>query len=268
MKDAIQQRTSALRIQTPEGVTFSMPLAGPVTRLLALTVDLACIGAAMSIMEGVLALTQVLSFDLFYALSLIGAFLVPMGYGMAAEWFWRGQTVGKRVMHLRVVDVGGLRLRFSQVMVRNLLRAVDSLPAFYLVGGAVCFLSSRYQRIGDIAANTVVIREPRVSQPNLDRLLQSKFNSLREYPYLAARLRQRISPWEARVALQALMRRDELEPRARVELFGQLAGHFRSVVEFPEEAVYGISDEQYLSNVVDIIYRERTPKGRAKVAKQ
>jgi hypothetical protein len=68
-------------------------------------------------------------------------------------------------------------------------------------------------------------------------------------------LRQRISPGEAAAALQALIRRDEFEPVARVELFEQLAAHFRAKVEFPTEALDGVADEQYIRNVVDVIYR-------------
>ena len=118
-----------------------------------------------------------------------------------------------------------------------------------------CWFNPKCQRLGDIAANTIVIRIPRVAEPDLDQLLAGKFNSLRQHPHLAARLRQNVSPAEAAVALQALLRRDELEPVARVELFAELAGHFRAKVEFPAEATDGIADEQYLRNVVDVLYR-------------
>ena len=60
-----------------------------------------------------------------------------------------------------------------------------------------------------------------------------------------------------KVALQALIRRNEFEPVARVELFAQLAAHFQSKVAFPAEATDGIADEQYLRNVVDVLYRTR-----------
>jgi hypothetical protein len=112
----------------------------------------------------------------------------------------------------------------------------------------------------------VVIRSPRLSEPDLDQLLAGKYNSLRQFPHLAARLRQRVSPGEAAVALQALIRRDEFDPAARVELFGELAGHFRALVPFPAEATDGVADEQYLRNVVDVIYRTGTDKPMEKVA--
>ncbi|MFQ5990014.1 MAG: RDD family protein, partial [Candidatus Methylomirabilales bacterium] len=169
-----------------------------------------------------------------------------------------GQTLGKRLLRLRVIDEQGLRLQFSQIVIRNLLRFVDMLPMFYLVGGIACLASRRAQRLGDFASNTIVIRNPQIVEPDLDQLAVGKFNSLREYPHLEARLRQRVSPQEAGLALQALLRREELEPVARVELFNAIASHFVSVVKFPEDATYGITDEQYVRNVVEILFRPRS----------
>ena len=253
-------RTSALEIRTPEGIVFSQLLAGPVTRALAWAVDLLCLLALLTTMGYLLLPLQLISPNLGAAAATLGYFCLSIGYGVVCEWWWRGQTVGKKLCRLRVVDAEGLRLQFNQIVTRNLLRFVDSLPLFYFVGGLVCWLSPKCQRLGDIAANTIVIRHPRLAQPDLEQLLTGKFNSLRQHPHLAARLRQRVSPPEAAVALQALLRRDEFEPVARVELFGELATHFRELVEFPAEATDGITDEQYLRNVVDVVYRSRTDK--------
>ena len=253
-------KTSTLFIRTPEGIVFSQLLAGPVTRFLAWFIDQLCISASLFILGIALDLLKAISWNFGFALSVISYFVVSIGYGIFLEWNWRGQTVGKKLLRLRVVDVEGMRLQFNQIVVRNLLRFVDSLPAFYLVGGLTCWFNSRCQRLGDIAANTVVVRNPRLAEPDLDQLLAGKYNSLRQYPHLAARLRQRVSAAEAQIALQALLRREEFDPVARVELFGNLAGHFRAKVEFPAEATDGVADEQYLRNVVDVLYRTRGEK--------
>jgi uncharacterized RDD family membrane protein YckC len=249
---------SVLRIRTPEGIVFSQLLAGPVTRFLAWFIDLLCIMALLTTLGQCLILLQLVSASLAGAVYALGYFAISIGYGIACEWRWRGQTVGKKLFRLRVVDAEGLRLQFNQIVTRNLLRFVDALPAFYFIGGITCWLNSKCQRLGDIAANTIVIRNPRLAQPDLDQLSPGKFNSLRQYPHLAARLRQRVSPAEAAVAMQALLRRDEFDPIARVELFDDLAAHFRAKADFPSEATDGITDEQYLRNVVDVIYRTRT----------
>ena len=70
-------------------------------------------------------------------------------------------------------------------------------------------------------------------------------------------MRQRVSPEQADVALQALLRREGLDPVARIELFRDVASCFRSLVEFPQEATDGISDEQYVRNVVDVLFRKK-----------
>ena len=247
-------------LRTPEGISFSLPLAGLVSRLLACGIDIACV-SLLSTMAGVgLGAVGLLSIDLARALTILAYFLLSIGYGMTTEWFWRGQTLGKRLLQLRVMDAEGLRLTAGQVAVRNLLRSVDILPVFYLVGGISVILTRRAQRLGDIAANTIVIRNARTPRPDLDQLLAGKYNSLREVPHLAARLRQLVSPPAAAIALQALLRRDELDPEARVELFGDLAAGFRALVEFPPSIADSIGDEQYVRNVVDIVYRSR-PRG-------
>lgn len=252
------ERTRQLRIRTPDGITFSLPLASPAARAVAWVIDLACIAVLSALVADLLArLISVLSVGAAMALQAIVYFVVSIGYGIALEWGFRGQTLGKRLLGLRVIDEHGLRLEPSQIVVRNLLRFVDALPALYLVGGLAALLSRHAQRLGDYAANTVVIRAPAVSEPDVEQLLAGKYNSFRAYPHLAARLRQRVSPAEATLALQALLRRDELAPDARVRLFRDLAAHFREIVRFPEEATLGLGDEQSVRNVVDICFRAR-----------
>jgi uncharacterized RDD family membrane protein YckC len=248
-------RTNTLLIRTPEGIVFSQLLAGPMSRFLAWLIDLFCVLTLASLLSTLLALLQVISMDIAQAVGLLLQFVVMIGYSIYCEWRWRGQTLGKRILRLRVVDAQGLRLKFSQVVIRNLLRFVDMLPFFYLVGGVACAVSRRAQRLGDLAANTIVVRIPKISEPNLDQLTAGKYNSLRDYPHLEARLRQRVSAPEAALALQAIMRRDLLEPSARVELFAQIAAHFRGKAQFPPEATEGLADEQHVRNIVDSLYR-------------
>jgi len=257
--------TATLQIRTPEGIVFAQTLASPMTRFLAWLVDFFCIATIITIVKFVMALVTILSPDIAAAASALLYFGVSIGYAIVLEWLWRGQTFGKRLLRLRVVDSEGMRLDFNQIAVRNLLRFVDALPAFHLVGGLAALFSRKAQRLGDLAANTVVIRIPRISQPDLEQLLPDKFNSLRGYPHLAARLRQRVTPAEASLALSAVIRRDEFAPAARVEVFSDLAAHFKTKADFPAEATEGVTDEQYLRNVIDILYRA-DKKGRTAAA--
>jgi uncharacterized RDD family membrane protein YckC len=259
-------KTNIHLIKTPEGIVFSQVLAGPVARFAAWGVDAAVIMACVMILSSVAMALAVLSLDVALAARTFGYFVISIGYGTLCEWAWRGQTLGKRLFRLRVVDVQGLRLQFNQIVIRNLLRFVDSLPGLYFVGGVTCLLNKKCQRLGDLAANTIVIHYPRVTEPDLEQLLAGKFNSLRQYPHLEARLRQRVTPAEAGILLQALLRRDEFDPQARIELFRELAEHFRAKVEFPAEATDGITDEQYIRNLTDLLYRTRTGQKIEKIA--
>jgi uncharacterized RDD family membrane protein YckC len=244
-----------LRVRTPEGVVFALPLASTPARALALLVDLCAIGALSSIVKVVAAPLAALSADAARALLIVLFFVVSVGYGMACEWFLRGQTIGKRLMKLRVVDAAGLKLRPPQVVVRNLLRPLDSLPIAYLVGGLASFLSAKGQRLGDVAAGTVVVAAVKEPEPDLTHVLRGAHNSLESAPHVVARLRQRVTPELAAVAVSALLRRDVLEPTRRVALFGDLAAAFRAAAPFPEEVAEGLSDEQLVRNAVDVLFR-------------
>jgi hypothetical protein len=210
-------------------------------------------------MSFVLQAFTLVDVDLVQGLNMICLLVLPVAYGVLLEWMWRGQTIGKRALRLRVMDADGLRLQFHQVLMRNLVRFADLLPGCYLVGGLSCLLSKKAQRLGDLAAGTIVVHHRKPIEPDLEQLLGTKFNTLRANPHLCARLRQRTSATEARLALQALVRRDEFDPPARLKLFAELANHFRSATEIPSELIESVPDEQLVRNVVDVLFRSSAP---------
>lgn len=243
----------AVVIRTPEGISFALPLAGPAARFLAWGVDVACIGAAGSILSIVLRGFIVFSPDLSEALGIVIYFGLSILYGLVLEWVWRGQTLGKRILGLRVMDEEGRRLQPQQIVVRNLLRFLDALPLLYLVGGTAMLATRHWQRLGDRAACTIVVRTPRPFAPDIASLQSGKYNSLRGHPRLEARLRQRIPPAEAALAVRALMRRAAIEPAARVAIFGRLAARFRAAGEIEPEIFESIPDEQLVRDVLEIV---------------
>jgi Predicted membrane protein/domain len=246
------------RIRTPEGVVFSQVLAGPIVRSAAWLVDVTVVLILTVMLSWCLLLIQFVNADLAAALQIVLYFAISISYGMATEWAWKGQTLGKKLLRLRVMDAEGLKLHFHQIVIRNLLRFADVLPLAYAVGGLACTISPRYQRLGDLAANTIVVRLPQIAEPEFEKLAPPAFNSLRQHPHLAARLRQRVETTEAALAVNALLRRDDFDSSARVTLYQELADFFREKVAFPPEVTEGLSDEQYVRNVVDVLYRPRT----------
>jgi hypothetical protein len=96
-------------------------------------------------------------------------FLIFSGYFIFFEWLWDGQTPGKRLLKLRVIRDDGRPITLWEAIARNLLRVFDAVPGFFLpiysIGLIVIFLSNRDQRVGDVFAGTVVIRERRDEAP-------------------------------------------------------------------------------------------------------
>ena len=106
-------RTRALPIRTPEGIVFSQVLAGPATRFLAAFIDILCVSALGLALQKALGLLDAIDPNFASALLLLSYFGISIGYGILLEWRWRGQTVGKRLCRLRVVDAEGMRLQLD-----------------------------------------------------------------------------------------------------------------------------------------------------------
>lgn len=146
-------------VNTPEGIALELSPAGPIARTLAWLVD-------VSIRAGVSLLIIILL-----------AFMGSLGIGLAMilifllEWFYpvwfelrsQGQTPGKRLLNIYVAQLDASPISPAASVVRNLLRVVDFLPFFYGFGLASCLLSKRFQRLGDLAANTVVLHKSLVT---------------------------------------------------------------------------------------------------------
>jgi uncharacterized RDD family membrane protein YckC len=86
---------------------------------------------------------------------------LPFLYFIVLEGLWNGQTVGKLACGLRVRMADGTPIKFSASLGRNLIRVADFLPVGYFVGLLATFTTPRAQRLGDLIANTVVVRDAR-----------------------------------------------------------------------------------------------------------
>ena len=248
-------KTHTLLIRTPEGVCLSLPLASPALRGIAVFIDSLMLLVIARVLNSLALGLQWIGPDFAGAFFTLSYFLLSFAYAILLEWRWRGQTVGKRLLRLRVTDARGLRLTFSQIVIRNLLRTFDALPFFYAVGGVAAWISPRGQRLGDLAADTVVVVLTTHATPNLAALTAGHWNSLRDHARLEARLRQSVTPEEATLLFQALLRRDDLEPAARLALYRELAADLRARAPFPPDLVEDLADEQFLRNVLDALFR-------------
>lgn len=145
-----------LHIDTPEGAQLSLSLAGPIPRALAYGLDLALRGLILFLVS----IPLMLMGGHGYGLYLVLMFLLEWFYPVFFEMLWQGRTPGKRAMKLAVVHGNGAPLSLNGSLVRNLLRTADLFPIAYLTGFVVMLISPRLQRLGDLAADTVVIHVP------------------------------------------------------------------------------------------------------------
>lgn len=152
-------------VNTPEGIALELSPAGPVPRTLAWLVDI-MIRAGVS-----LVIVIVLAFmgNLGIGLAMIFIFLLEWFYPVWFELRYQGQTPGKRLLNIYVAHLDASPISPAASVVRNLLRVVDFLPFFYGFGLASTLLTTRFQRLGDLAANTVVLHKslPVLSQHEL-----------------------------------------------------------------------------------------------------
>lgn len=141
-------------VETPEGVRLVLRAAGPVPRLLAFLLDSSLRGVAYVAALIALSLTlQDLAVPLFVLLVFAGEWFYPVLFEVLGD----GQTIGKRVIGLRVVHDDGTRIRLPASLLRNLLLAADMLPGTYAFGLLSMLASRDFRRLGDHTAGTLVI---------------------------------------------------------------------------------------------------------------
>jgi len=149
-----------------------MPLAGIGSRFIAVLVDTLIWGAgtvAVSLLfwfllPGIGAFSRV-SAQWAVALYVFLVFVLNWGYFTCFEAFWNGQTPGKRMAKIRVIQQSGRAIGLFESMARNLIRYIDQIPFFYGVGVIAVFATQQHQRLGDLAAGTLVVRDREPEMP-------------------------------------------------------------------------------------------------------
>ncbi len=138
-----------------EGIDLDLHLAGVGSRGIAFLVDL----TLQSLVLFLVTVTASAFDELGVAAAAIATFVILLGYPILAEGLAGGRTVGKALLRIRVVAADGTPVTFLQAVIRNLVRVVDALPGVYGVGIASVLVTGRAQRVGDLAAGTVVVHQ-------------------------------------------------------------------------------------------------------------
>jgi uncharacterized RDD family membrane protein YckC len=238
-----------LEIMTPEQVVFRCEVAGLVARALAWLLDSAIILAGYA---AILLAFSAFGGALGVFFIILGIFFLDFSYFVLFEIYRAGQTPGKRALGLRVMSVQGTRLRFGEAVIRNLLRPVDMLPWVMVLGGTVAFFDRWHRRLGDLAAETVVVRYARQALPQALAAEKSRANSFRDNRGLRQRILTRITREERDLILDLAVRRDQLEAATRESLFGAAARHFRDRFGLGEDLEH-LSEEQTVINLALLV---------------
>jgi uncharacterized RDD family membrane protein YckC len=213
-----------LTIDTPEGVPLELTLAGVGSRCAAALIDyvlqtiilvalLLVLGYGAGVSPGASAVSE--------AVWALGFFFVFWGYDVAFEVLNSGRTPGKALNGLRVVRESGAPVTFGTSAVRNVIRIIDILPGTYLVGMTAILVTRRNQRLGDLAAGTLVLREPRSLPPEV------RLSHLAQTPAWDT---SAVDQQELDAVASFLARRGDLAPDARIQIAAELAGRLRPKV--------------------------------------
>jgi uncharacterized RDD family membrane protein YckC len=228
-------------IATPEGIEVDLVLAGLGSRFIARLIDslvqsgiiLALVFVNVAIRTGWMT-----------AITVVSIFAEIFVYDVLFEVLASGRTPGKRAQRLRVVRTGGQPVGFFSSSIRNVLRLIDFLPNAYLIGTITIVASKHNQRLGDLAAGTLVVRE---RDPRVDGSDWSSWSraTVPEADVLGWDV-SAVTPAEI-AAIQAFIdRRLSLAPEARYrfayELASRLAGKVTGIPAgvHPEYVIEGV----------------------------
>ena len=250
-------------IETPEHVEFTYELSGLGSRFLAFLLDHLFFGIPLVITYFAAFMayfsherlpppfdTVIGKFgqDLIAAIFLFLGFIIQFGYFPVFETIWNGQTPGKRLVGIRVIKAGGYPLRFVDIFLRNIFLLADMFPGFYLVGSMFIFFDPYHRRIGDLVAQTLVVKERYLELPQSLTEMSQNSNDLNNTTGIKA-----VSDKTYALIRDFLTRCDQFEHTSRVLIAKKLALPILKSMGEPENKE--IDYESFLEDVASH-YRE------------
>jgi uncharacterized RDD family membrane protein YckC len=245
-------------LRTPEQIDLQYDLAGLGSRSLAMVIDATIQGVAILALVLVFGLAMGLLGGTFFrnssglvlaigvGVGLLLIFALFWGYFIFFELTWNGQSPGKRAAGVRVLTSRGEPVTLVHSLVRNVLRIVDMLPSAYMAGAICMLLTQRSQRLGDLAAGTVVVRERREELPRTLPPLDPRFALP---PWVASSL----SGEDVALAREFLLRSPELSDIRRYELGEKLAQAYRArLTAAGHTPPPGLTNEALLAGVASV----------------
>ncbi len=209
-------------IETAENIHIKVELAGLAPRVFAFLIDGALMGLISGLVVGLFVLWSYVAKVPEIAKTGIplGTFVVFFGYHLFQEWLWNGRTLGKFLLHIRVVRNNGQAIGFWESLGRNLMRLLD----VYILGvGLLCMMFNvGEKRFGDFIGGTIVINDAKVVKPTYPPPMTGDAALLEAGEFAGVRL----SAEEAELLKAYLGRRRQFLKPARQRLVDQLCAYF------------------------------------------
>ena len=226
------QIDTSYSVATPEGISLHLTPAGPVSRLYAWAIDV-FIRLIIYIGLGILAEW----FGKFGSgIAMIIIFFIEWFYPVLFEVFRHGQTPGKKMFRIYVAQESGAPVTFGASMVRNVIRFIDFFPLFYGFAFVSMLLTDKFQRLGDLAANTVVLYLPEGNKENKGLVNSTRLDDIStEHPPFSFTLK------EQQALINFSSRIDTLNNERSDEL-ARLTGKLVAGQEKPADYLYGIAN--------------------------
>lgn len=235
-------------ITTPEHVPIRLEPAGAGSRFLATMFDTLIIMAVT--MAAGFILGALLPRGIAAALTVTLNFVLTWGWHVFFEVRKQGRTPGKRALRLRVIDARGLPVSLYQSLVRNIVRALDFAPAFYGIGALVTMLTPSRRRLGDLVADTLVVRDARALAYKGQFASERRHNTLRT-PRVMRLVRHRISLEEREFLLTLCLRADRMSPEARYDLMEEVAAVYRAELGLETDSISG---ENFVRDLTAVLF--------------
>jgi uncharacterized RDD family membrane protein YckC len=240
-----------LTITTPEHVPIRLEPAGAGSRFLATLVDFFLVTAISSFVGTILILT--LRSGIAVAISITLNFVLTWGWHVFFETRKQGRTPGKRLLRLRVIDSRGLPVSLYQSLVRNIVRVLDFAPAFYGIGAIATLVTPSRRRLGDLVADTIVIRDAQPLAYQGQLAAERRHNSLRT-PRVLRLIRHKVSLDDREFLLTLCLRADQMSPAARYDLMHDVASVYRDKLGLEEDSISG---ENFVRDLTAVLFNPR-----------
>jgi uncharacterized RDD family membrane protein YckC len=250
-----------VEIETPEKIVFTYAVSSTGTRIFSYTIDLVIQFLTIVILIVIifavsgLNLAQELRYSvsgLFIAFLYLVYFFIQWGYYILFEVIMGGQSPGKKLMKIRVIRTNGEPLDFATITLRNLLRVVDAFPFFHLVGGLVSIVDKLSRRVGDIVADTIVVKEMEFNLREPD--FRTVFRTLVQREKLSL-LNKKLNEEQLYILRRFLNEKNSLPFEKQNEIALRLAKSVRKRLGIKEEIEEPI-------NFIEKVYRAHTDEDK------